>query len=456
MTAMCDDITRQHKASPVDFLLLTGDLAYSGDPEEYSLLPSFLNNLVTASGITRERVFTIPGNHDIARERQQFCFRGARSRLTNPSAVDEFLGNPESENFKTLLAREHHYRHFQETYFAGQNRLPTADGLGYVAHLTIGGVRLSIMALDSSWLANGGPGDHGRLLIGERQVLHAIDLIEQHENPPQIVVAMSHHPPHLLIDFDRHATQSRIEDYCHFFHCGHLHKPEQRTAGLDPSGCVSLTAGASYEGREAQSSYTVVTLDLLSGKRTINTHSYNAGNQVFRCHSSEYPIEVRPFAECGIEELAREIHAQTATPWPHYLAALLLDHKTDIVIVYASERTTASVGFLERLPADTALRNETMAFFQLRYALRVHYGRRDLGTIVHDHKEAVIAYSEALLGYCSADPSLETRLRRLEEDSLRLSSAQPGGSFVHTANILLDLAADGEWEIFNGTMPSAT
>jgi predicted phosphodiesterase len=228
LKAMCDDTARQRKegARP-DFILATGDLAFSGTADEYKLVASFFDALIVASGVPKERIFCIPGNHDIDRERQTICFLGARNFAKSQNQIDLLLSL--GEDLETLLKRQESFRKFQGSYLTGQSRDWTPDGLGYVSALTVEDVHVVIVGADSAWLAEGGLSDHGKLLIGERQIINAIDLAGRSD--PHIVIAMAHHPFHLLQDFDRRPVQDRIERSCHFFHCGHLHEPETRTAG---------------------------------------------------------------------------------------------------------------------------------------------------------------------------------------------------------------------------------
>lgn len=62
-----------------DFILVTGDLAFSGKADEYGLVAEFFDAVSTASGVPRERMFCVPGNHDIDRGRQKLAFHGGRS-----------------------------------------------------------------------------------------------------------------------------------------------------------------------------------------------------------------------------------------------------------------------------------------------------------------------------------------------------------------------------------------
>lgn len=446
LTDMCENI-RQKRAegTAADFILVTGDLAFSGKAGEYGLVADFFDALCTASGVRKERMFCIPGNHDIDRERQKLCFLGARTNLQDQNRIDAVL--EAGEDLETLLKRQEMYRHFQSTYFAGQDRTRTEDGLGYVSWLTIEDVRLAIVGLDSAWLAGGGIDDHGRLLVGERQVINAARLVQGSNDPAHVVVAMAHHPFHLLQEFDRRPVMSRIERACHFLHCGHLHEPEARTTGPSGTGCLTLAAGSSYKTRQWRNSYSILTLDLLRAVRTAKTLQYNAAGGSFSFASSEeYRIEVTPADTCSISELADAMKAYDPglAPCAHYLSALLLDRKAELPIPARDGHPFASFGVLQELP-DSDLKRKTFDFMALRNALRVLYKRVALSDIFAQHGAAVAGYGAILHELGEADAAMKDRLDAQESDARVLASAAPPRSFSHTSTLLTELAAAQEW-----------
>lgn len=446
MTAMCEDIRAKRPDRPADFVLLTGDLAFGGKAEEYELVRGFVDELSAASGVPIDRIFCIPGNHDIDRDRQRFCFHGARSALQDSASTDAFLDNPTSDDFRTLLARQEGYRNFQESCFANQERLPTPDGLGYVARLVIDGVRLAIIGLDTAWLANGGIEDHLKLLLGERQLLDALSLAIESADPPHIVVAMGHHPLHLLQDFDRRAALRRIEGKCHFYHCGHLHEPEERSGGQMPGGCVTVAAGASFETRQSHNTYSFVRLDLLRAERTIETHRYSPGDAAFNSVSTKsYRMEVRPIAQCGLRELAEALAAHGIASHGYYLAALLLDMKTEVPVPTGASHTMASLAAMDGI-GDAALKSTTLDFLAFRNVLYALYGREDLAAILAAHGDAVSVFAARLAALCETDAGLRARLEGQEADARSLAAVRPAEPFSHTRALWQDLADAHDWE----------
>jgi len=427
-----------------DFILATGDLAFSGKAEEYKLAGAFFDALSNASGVPKERIFCIPGNHDIDRDRQKMCFLGARNHLQSQNQIDLLLSP--GEDLEMLLKRQENFRAFQTSYFTGQDRTWTQDGLGYVSCLTIGDVRVSIVAMDSAWLAEGGLSDHGKLLIGERQVINAVDLAAQSE--PHIVIGMAHHPFHLLQDFDRRCVQNRIERSCLFFHCGHLHEPESRAAGFNSAGCLTFAAGASFETRQHNNSYSFVSLDLVQGQRKISTIQYHpASGKFLFAATEEYPVEIAPSGTCSVEELAQAIRAYSSSlsSWAHYLSALLLGKKSDLPISAPGGNHVFGSYDVLLAESDDELRRKTLNFMAFRNLLRVFYNRVPLSDILNQYGNTVQLYGDALEDRCNADPKLRPRLNEQEKDARTIGSAEPQTSFSHTGALFEELAEAREW-----------
>ena len=147
LAAMCRRIEKlREDGLAADFILATGDLAFSGKAAEYALARDFFEALFKASGVPKERIFCVPGNHDIDRSRQTLCFKGARSSLDSQQLVDEVLAP--DDDLATLLEREQGYRRFQNGYFNNQERTPTTDGLAYISRLEIDGIDIAAFVLD--------------------------------------------------------------------------------------------------------------------------------------------------------------------------------------------------------------------------------------------------------------------------------------------------------------------
>ena len=266
LSTMLEDIGRRSEMDgPFDFVVVTGDLAFSGKRSEYGLVAEFLEGLAASIDIAPRMIFCVPGNHDVQRERSKMCFKGAREALETEGDVYGFLSDVDERD--ALLLRQEEYRTFEANFLKGQEREYADEKLSYVSLVEVDDLRIAIMGLNSSWLSEGGVNDEGKLLIGESQVKSAIDIAKRHT--PHVVLGLQHHPYDLLRRFDRRPVQHRMEDACHFVHCGHLHDPEVKEVVVDSGRCITITAGASFESRVARNTYTTVELDPLAGKAAV-------------------------------------------------------------------------------------------------------------------------------------------------------------------------------------------
>lgn len=53
------------KISTIDGILICGDIAFSGDEQQYNSATTFLNEICNALNLDKSHVFCVPGNHDI-------------------------------------------------------------------------------------------------------------------------------------------------------------------------------------------------------------------------------------------------------------------------------------------------------------------------------------------------------------------------------------------------------
>ena len=444
---MCRNIGQKRNSGIMaDFILLTGDIAFSGKAEEYDLAKEFFDQLQTSSGVPRDRMFCVPGNHDIDRYKQKNAFDGARQTLRSRSDVDKLLGD--RDELEVLLQRQEHYREFQESYFSNQPRTWTSDGLAYVSHISVDGVVFAIIGLNSAWLAEGGESDHGRLLIGERQAFDALNAALDVGEPPHVVIAMAHHPFRLLQEFDRLPIQHRLERDVHFFHHGHLHQPESRMGGPSGSQCLTVAAGATYAGREYENSYSFVTLDPWESTRILRSHQFNhtLGTYSMLSEDEQYPIDFIPRAVCDVPGLAQAMtsYSPTLEPFAYYISALILGYKSEFPIEVPEGHTFGSVEALSTVSAGE-LTAKSAGLVSFRNILHIHCGRKVLEEILETYGSIILEYEKVLNLACERDPELRMRLTERNQDARRLAGNQPSLRSSYTLSLLEDLKESRNW-----------
>ena len=444
---MCRDIERKRESGmKADFILISGDIAFSGKAKEYDRAKEFLAKLQSHSGVPTERIFCVPGNHDIDRSRQRNAFVGALHRLQTLSDINELLCD--SEELTTLLVRQENYRNFQESYFSTQCKVWTSEGLAYISKLTIGDVVFAIVGLNSAWLSEGGESDHGKLLIGERQAIGAISIALDDGDSPDVVIAMAHHPFRLLQEFDRLPVQHRIERSVQFFHHGHLHQAEARMGGPNGSQCLTVAAGAAYAGREYDNSYYFVTLNPLESTRSTQFYQYYStlGTYSLSGEEERYSIDFAPRETCNMLALAEAMTAYNPilNPFAYYIAALILGHKSEFPIPVQDGYTFGSIEATKILNADD-LSAKSAGLANFRNILHIHYGRKTLEEILDTYGDIIIEYGTALNAACGPDPSLLSRLTERDQDARKMAGSRPSPESSYTLSLLEELKDSGDW-----------
>jgi predicted phosphodiesterase len=66
-TLIRDVKSRVGELGPVSAILVGGDIAFAGLPEEYRVATTWIRELAAVAGCPPERIFVIPGNHDVDR-----------------------------------------------------------------------------------------------------------------------------------------------------------------------------------------------------------------------------------------------------------------------------------------------------------------------------------------------------------------------------------------------------
>ena len=268
LSTLLEDIANvvQSNQLHVDMVFVTGDLAFAGKSQEYAVVREFLGRLSVAAGVPLERVFCVPGNHDVDRARITPFIANVSRSLTSRDLVSQVIGTP--KEIVLFTDRQHPYQEFLKSTFTWAGALQPAD-LSYTENLEINGTRVSVIGLNSAWVA-GADSDKGTILLGERQVREALGKADS----PGLVIALMHHPFSYLADFDAQDVQGLLNSRCDFLLHGHLHALGVVNVASPDSEVFHLAAGASYEGRSELLNYNILQADLSVGRFQVFIQRY--------------------------------------------------------------------------------------------------------------------------------------------------------------------------------------
>lgn len=288
--------------SQVDFIVFSGDVAFSGEKEQYEkAYQHFFEPILKATSLTKDKLFIVPGNHDLDRKVVKHTDYSAVLKkpfgdgedFKTDEDVKQALTNNE-ERFNALLKPFSTFKQFLgET--TQQNQ---ADYSCFLSLKDINGRQVALLGINSALMAGreknsqGEIGDYGKLIVGEPQVDELIKKAQDFD----VRIAVLHHPFEWLTEFDRSEIKKLLTKNCHFILCGHQHESQiYQVQGLE-GDYIIIPAGASYVARKYPNGYNFVHLDFNSQRGKIylrrwsnrqrawmkDEEAYNDGEYTFR------------------------------------------------------------------------------------------------------------------------------------------------------------------------------
>jgi hypothetical protein len=200
---------------PASRVIVTGDVAYSGKPDQYDQATAWLEKVTSACGLGDTHVSTIPGNHDcdLAAISNQAKMIQAKFRANDAEQVRADLHGiyQDGEAASPFLPKLQQYRTFARGYgcdFESHSR-PF-----WVKYFDLPrGVRLKLIGLTSVQVSDLTDRE-GNIILGNGQYTIA-------EEDNVINVVLVHHPLNWFID--KHAAQDHLHNNARIIMVGHEH-----------------------------------------------------------------------------------------------------------------------------------------------------------------------------------------------------------------------------------------
>jgi len=344
----------KEKNRSLDFILISGDIANSGKESEYNYAYSFLKELSCVCGISLDRIFLAPGNHDVNRTMISNGDRAIGRSLNSEERVADFYCTDKDR--KAIFSRLDNYFAFSEKTMG--NKLGNEEfGKHLVQFIDKDGFRVALIGLNSAWLS-GFRDQLGRLCIGKPQIAHALDATQGAD----LRIVFFHHPLNWLREFDREFTETNLKRYCDFILTGHLHK-EQVIIEKSLEGVSTLIpAGACYAGPRYPNCYNFVFFNLVS---------------------REGVVYLRRFSE-RIGEWVKDVHSTGDENDGKIRFSFSLRDKTKVAVLlpYEFKNILDCFPFEEHLQSEISTDNASPLTFRNYYFQRIDEAEKSLNDIL--------------------------------------------------------------------------
>ena len=258
---VCEDLDSGMRP---ELLIVTGDIAYSGKADEYKLAKEFFDKLLKKLCIGDERLFIVPGNHDIYRNKYR------PKDVPSYDDMSELNCELENEEFRNdLFKGMNEYFNFTEKNYP---HLKSRHGrlVPFVTtYTTEASKRIGLIGLNSAWMCRRSPDREG-IAIGEYQVIKAIEEIQK-EGHHDLIIYLFHHPLEWLWPKDMKVCRAEFKNDSIIL-CGHIHDAEGGyVRDLNGKSLYQFYAGAAYAKSTFHSNrFQYVTVDLEKNAVTLD------------------------------------------------------------------------------------------------------------------------------------------------------------------------------------------
>ena len=400
LQSLLNDISnRFSNGKALDFIFLTGDLAFSGKREEYLMVEDFLDQLLGTTGVPADRLLMVPGNHDINRDCEIDAFTGARSILKNSIEVDKFFGNEGRR--KTLFHRQAAFRQFANRLT--QHDRYTDSSHYHFAQYNLQGLNVSVFLVDSSWISEGGESDSHSILVGERQLIDLSHTLSK----PTFTIALMHHPLDWLAPFEHAAIKNLLADHCHLLFRGHVHEDSIETISSSRNQMKVFTAGASYESRLSANCYGYGAIDLHTGDGECIVHKYRNDSKKWEKQEPVlWTLTDQEYFPIDFDDVANFLDTHRP-PYPNYFMCLVAQKIMEIPVFFGEQ-----IIFLPCTEKTASTTSLARSIFRLRFL--IHWKKCwDKDHWLHAIEQAVASYCQSMTECCVND---ETRALLFERE----------------------------------------
>ena len=240
LRALVESVKRFREEGHVpDLIFATGDIAQFGKAKEYEVATKFFDGLLNAAGLKPDRLFIIPGNHDVDRK----MGKGLAPTLDTKEDADEYFDPDTPPPHLTL--KFHAFTEWYNDYFKTIRSFPTNTTCSPVEILTINKSRIAILPLNSALFCIDDH-DQEKLFIGRR----CLDAARKQLEAADLKVALIHHPLDWLSPIEKTNIEAKLEESVDLLLQGHFHQASTKSIVAENGGYLKLAAGASYQTRK--------------------------------------------------------------------------------------------------------------------------------------------------------------------------------------------------------------
>lgn len=320
-----------------DLVIFSGDMVFDGNKDDFFLSwENILKPILDKTNLDKNRFIFCPGNHDIERGKvKDYIDAGLNAKLTSRDAVNVLIDNLNPTD-DSVFSRLDNYNDFKKSIES--KHLIQSHPLFSTYKIDLGHKIIGIACLNSAWRSFGeDKNDLGKLLMGERALINAIDSISNCD----IKIGVVHHPFEFLNPFEQiDLKRQALRSFDLWFH-GHQHEQDfEHIKPLTEEGCLLIKGGALYQSRDYHNGYNLISISMENNNGEILFREYFDRTKIF--------AEAVAYAENGV--ISFNLPKK----------ALQLSHQAKIISQIRQGVNTGAVNFLGSSIVELSQRPKTL------------------------------------------------------------------------------------------------
>lgn len=202
---------------PSPHIALSGDLAYGGKEEEYSIVDSFVNGLV--DNLHARSVSFCGGNHDVSRD----VLSPLAMELMD-GLVEKRDGAATTESRYAVMADREAMKAGMGPYYSFLDRrgVKSEADLLYVRSQTVANLKLNLISLNSAYLSSRKYKYYGYVGLSQ---LRAAEKAASGGRDPSFNITLVHHPLEAIVPSSQEETKRGLFSFSDVILNGHVHSP---------------------------------------------------------------------------------------------------------------------------------------------------------------------------------------------------------------------------------------
>jgi hypothetical protein len=293
-------------------ILITGDIAYSGQPPEYVLARNFLTSL--RSGLTQEygpdsvHLLAVPGNHD--------CDFGQDTAARKAILASQATASPDVSILEICTATQDPFFDFANAHTNTSTAPWHRTSLHHVLDFDFDGFLIRCHLLNTAW-SSSQTEQPGALILPTAQLAFSKAI----SKPSNLSITLMHHPYGWLEPSSAKALRSTLEAHSDMILTGHEHDPTLFRKVTNTGTANEYTEGGVLQDPNdpSHSSFNVIVIETDGNQEECRTLQWiPEGRYATLTPATPQPLATNPAAQRNLPRLSQQMREYLSDPGATY------------------------------------------------------------------------------------------------------------------------------------------